>query len=166
MRAFASHWRALGRRPLQAPHTALLLVVSAGRWVFPLAAPPASGRPGTCAPASLGSPHVRVYYDDIKGLHAPAHSLKAGAHLLCAHVQVGCLITSVHQVTGFLHEDGVGRRERRARGMHAVHLQRHLVALLVEGNAGGVAGLLRGSDADARHGRPATFSVLSYFCIF
>eukprot|EP00962_Isochrysis_galbana_P017998 scaffold5181_cov125-Isochrysis_galbana.AAC.7 len=31
--------------------------------------------------------------------------------------------------------------------MHAVHLQRHLVALLVEGNAGDVAGLVRGSDA-------------------
>eukprot|EP00962_Isochrysis_galbana_P013376 scaffold3808_cov112-Isochrysis_galbana.AAC.7 len=30
-------------------------------------------------------------------------------YLLCAHVSVGCLLTSIHQVTGLLHQDGVGR---------------------------------------------------------
>eukprot|EP00962_Isochrysis_galbana_P018863 scaffold5473_cov147-Isochrysis_galbana.AAC.2 len=85
-----------------------------------------------------------VHNDDVKSLHALAHCLKADSHLLCAHVHVRCLLTSIHQVTGFLHQDGVGRRERRARGMRAVHLQRHLVALLVEGNAGVVAGRVRG----------------------
>eukprot|EP00962_Isochrysis_galbana_P031147 scaffold10136_cov126-Isochrysis_galbana.AAC.6 len=69
---------------------------------------------------SVYSLRVQPSIRHIEGLHAPAHSLKADAHLLCAHVHVGCLLTSVHQVTGFLHEDGVGRRERRARGMHDV----------------------------------------------
>eukprot|EP00962_Isochrysis_galbana_P036546 scaffold12650_cov118-Isochrysis_galbana.AAC.4 len=62
----------------------------------------------------------------------------------------------------------VGRRDRRARGQHAVHLQRHLVALLVEGNAGVVAGRVRGSDADAGMSllHLASYAVLSYFCTF
>eukprot|EP00962_Isochrysis_galbana_P053982 scaffold25495_cov121-Isochrysis_galbana.AAC.11 len=59
------------------------------------------------------------------------------------------------------------RRDRRACGKHAVHLQRHLVALVLEGNAGVVAGRVRGSDAGARHAEsPSSDAVPSYFGTF
>eukprot|EP00962_Isochrysis_galbana_P007055 scaffold1897_cov129-Isochrysis_galbana.AAC.1 len=59
----------------------------------------------------------------------------------------------------------VGRRRSYVRGcacrafvLRLEDLQRHLVAVLEEGNAGGVADLVRGADADARHGPLASFS--------
>eukprot|EP00962_Isochrysis_galbana_P004363 scaffold1206_cov124-Isochrysis_galbana.AAC.4 len=66
----------------------------------------------------------------------------------------GCLLTSIDKAAGVLYGDGGGGCACHALVLRLEHLQHHLVALLTEGNAGDVASLVCGADADARHGPP------------